>query len=419
MRAGPIVMEKAMFAAKCMKEDCSTKNSKIIVLVFSVFDTGILFVRPDVGFHEGLLTRTSKYSDRKGNDPHRPRNIENSEARQREALEIADTLLPMSKTGKQDNLGQLRGGGGTFESYLELEETPSPFSSQNDEIIAQGEPSVDDEEAHKSSSDTYGLDVVLSADVHEAVKEDPSTAEAAVAAAVERPATVIISQPLVNGGAKRVVVERTKVKFLDILSDGLESQDLEGINADEKKSWWISSHSTKLPERWNIGKASPAAKILPSNLSEDTKINLDVMKPQDGDENCKIHVMDLNLDLGPKVGARKCNLAFKRVWPFARHNWGIDGVTTLLPQDYQYSNEYWLAKAIRESSNFEPDASKADLIFVDNYCYHVAWLAYIHPLGNRNTTDPEPYMRKTLDKLVKSQRCECCISFLSQLSVVI
>ena len=38
------------------------------------------------------------------------------------------------------------------------------------------------------------------------------------------------------------------------------------------------------------------------------------------------------------------------------------------------------------------------------YCYHLAWLAYVHPLGNRNTTDPEPYMRKTLDKIVKSER---------------
>ena len=401
-------MKRAMFAAKCTKvSDLFTKS-----LFYLLLDTGILFVRPDVGFHEGLLTRATKY-DRKGNDPHRSRNIENSEARQREALEIADKLMPMPKTGKQDNLGQLSGGGGTFESQLELEETPYPFSSQNDESIAQSEPNVD--EYHQNSSNTDGSDVMLSADVHEAVKEDPSTAEAALAAAVERPATVIISQPLVNGGAKRVVVERTKVKFLEILSDGLESQDLEGIHADEKKSWWISSHNTKLPERWNIGKASPAAKMMPSHLSEDTKIHWDIMRPQDGDENCKIHVMDLNLDLGPKIGARKCNLAFKRVWPFARRNWGIDGVTTLQPQDYQYSNEYWLAKAIRESSYFEPDASKADLIFVDNYCYHVAWLAYIHPLGNRNTTDPEPYMRKTLDKLVKSQRWEYFVWFLSQI----
>jgi len=360
-------------------------------------------VRPDVGFHEGLLTRASK-SDRKSNGPHRPRNIENSEARQREALEIADNLLSMPKMGKQDSLGQLRGGGGTFETELELEETPYPISSQDDESNAN-EQNANNGHDQTSYSDINDLEKMLSADVHEAVKEDPSTAEAAVAAAVERPATVIISQPLVTGGTKRVVVERTKVKFLDILSDGLESQDLEGINADEQKSWWISSHNTKLPEKWNIGKASPAARMMPSNLSEDLR-NLDIMKPQEGDENCKIHVMDLNLDLGPKVGARKCNLAFKRVWPFSRRNWGIDGVTTLLAQDYQYSNEYWLAKAIRESGNFEPDASKADLIFVDNYCYHIAWLAYIHPLGNRNTTDPEPYMRKTLDKLVKSQRCE-------------
>ena len=332
-----------------------------------LFLIGILLVRPDV-VNSGDQLMAHKTS------PHKPRSTKNSEARQREALEIADTLHGQAPI---DSLGQLSGGGGTFPSS-NIDTAPG---FQND--IVSSEPLQTPDEIEKNT----GLDD----EAHAMVKEDPSAKQAAIAAAVERPEVVIVSQPLVNGGSRDIKVDKTKWTFLESLSKGLESEDLEGLERlSEKESWWLSDHGTGRLS-WKVRKAITRGSAPKPVITNE-------------DSSCRIHVLDVNTDVGPSVGARKCNLGFKRVWPFARNNWGIDGVGTLAPENYQYASEYWLSQAIRNSSMYEEDPSKADLIFVDMYCYHLAWLAYVHPLGNRNTTDPEPYMRKTLDKIVKSER---------------
>lgn len=350
-------------------------------MVSMLFLFGMLFVRPDVGFqdyvrHDDL--GKDNIGSRKHNDPHRPRNIENSEARQREALEIADTLNTEHLVN-QDSFGQLSGGGANFQSSSDL--------NSNDDVDLDERTVVD-----PPSSETG----VLSDEVHEAVKEDPSMKQAAIAAAIDRPETVVVSQPLVKGGSREITVDSSRVAFLESLSDGLESEDLEGWqNLSRDKSWWLPGSKSKR-KSWRIRRAvTRDPPVAPSDLAADSG---------NAAESCKIHVLDVNKDVGPEVRARNCNLNFKRIWPFSRRNWGIDGVGTLAPEDYQYASEYWLAQSIRSSSMYEENPDKADLIFVDMFCYHMAWLAYIHPLGNRNTTDPEPYMRKTLDKIVKSQR---------------
>lgn len=332
-----------------------------------LFLVGILLVRPDV------VNSGDQYMAQK-TSPHRARSNENSEARQREALEIADTLHGQDAI---DTLGQLSGGGGNFPSHNV--DTAPGFQDG----IVSNEP--------LQTPDEIRSNVALSEEAHEVVKEDPSAKQAAIAAAVERPEIVIVSQPLVKGGSRDIKVDKTRWNFLETLSKGLESEDLEGLDRlSEEESWWVSDHGAERLS-WQVRKA-----ITRGSAPKPVAMN-DV-------SSCKIHVLDVNEDVGPSVGARKCNLGFKRVWPFARHNWGIDGVETLAPESYQYASEYWLAQAIRNSSMYEKDPDKADLIFVDMYCYHLAWLAYVHPLGNRNTTDPEPYMRKSLDKIVKSER---------------
>lgn len=340
-----------------------------ITMLAALFLIGILLVRPDV------VNNGEQYTARK-TSPRRSRDIENSEARQREALEIADTLhdnMPL------DSLGQLSGGGGNFPS-ISVDTAPGYQDS-----VVSSEPLLTPDEIRKSSE--------LADKAHEVVSEDPSAKQAAIAAAVERPEIVIVSQPLVKGGSRDIKVDKTRWNFLESLSNGLESEELEGLEGlSSDESWWVSNHSTGLLS-WEVRRA-----ITRDSAPKPISINDDI------DESCKIHVLDVNKDVGPAVGARNCNLGFKRVWPFARHNWGIDGVDTLNPENYQYASEYWLSQAIKNSSMYEKDPAKADLVFVDMYCYHLAWLAYVHPLGNRNTTDPEPYMRKTLDKIVKSER---------------
>ena len=340
-------------------------------MLLIMFLTGMLLVRPEVGIdRQGTRFDTSSSMQ----NPHRARKIENSEARQREALEIADTLHGALQA---DALGQLSGGGGTVVNGMNNIDSEDDLEDDGDSIISN-EP-VNPPEIS-----------ILTKEVHDAVKEDPSTKQAAIAAAVEKPETITVSQPLVKGGVRDISVEKAKMVFLESLSDGLESEDMEGLkDIPEDKSWWTSDHTMKLTS-WDVRRA--------------INRNPPVKPASDEGEFCKIHVLDVNKELGPLIGARNCNLGFRRVWPFARRNWGIDGVDTLPPEHYQYATEYWLSQAIMNSSKYEDDPDKADLIFVDMYCYHMAWLAYIHPLGNRNTTDPEPYMRKALDRIVKSER---------------
>lgn len=347
----------------------------------------------------------TKLSSGNEGNPHRPRMIQNSEARQRETLEIVENIYLSPDKSTHDALSQLSSGGGSFQDAVDLKEKGTIKDNGGEENGAEYSNKIDNNqnEANQSVLKDPVLKI-LSTEAHNAVKDDPSTVAAAVAAAIERPETVVVVQPLVSGGSKEITVDRTRVQFLEAMSNGLESQEVDGIDSvPKKKAWWtISGGKRKLD--WSVKRiASPAARNLPSELKDEDAKGLVDNAPRDEPE-CKINILDVNTELGPKIKARQCNLGFKRVWPFARHNWGIDGVDTLPPEHYQYSSEYWLADAIKQSAFYEPDPEKADLIFVDNWCYHTAWLAYIHPLGNRNTTDPEPYMRRTLDKLVKSQR---------------
>lgn len=340
---------------------------------------GLLFVRPEVG---GDKERLRTDGNALSKDPHRPRVnvIANSEARQREALEIADRLQGATRhldplMGQMSSGGSVIGGG--TEKGIGTEGKKSAFLDG----IVQNVPVANGGNDNSLSLSDSTLDTI---------KEDPSATQAL--AAVERPETIVVSLPLTRGGMRDITVEKSRWIFLESLSKGLESEDLEGDFKPEEK-WWQSDHSLKLSS-WQVRRA----------ITRDAPSSFVVSPDEDTDAECKIHVLDVNAVVGPTVGARTCNLNYRRVWPFARNNWGIDGVGHLDPEHYQYASEYWLSKAIRESSMHEPDADKADIIFVDMYCYHLAWLAYIHPLGNRNTTDPEPYMRKTLDKIVKSER---------------
>ena len=341
----------------------------ILVLV------GMLFVRPDVGnASEQRVVNGIK------NDPHRPRVIANSEARQREALEIADRLQGATKH-LDPLMGQMSSGGSVIGERGDNKQNAKGGRNEFMDAIVSNEPiSVGGNgQAMRDSS-------------VEAVKEDPSATQA-LAAAVDRPETIVVSLPLSRGGTKDITVEKSRWTFLEGLSKGLESEDLEGLDAiPAEERWWVSDHNLTLSS-WQVRKA--ITRNAPATF---------LHSPDEDTGECKIHVLDVNTVVGPTVGARTCNLAYKRVWPFSRNNWGIDGVGHLDPEHYQYASEYWLAKAIKESSMYEADPEKADIVFVDMYCYHLAWLAYIHPLGNRNTTDPEPYMRKTLDKIVKSER---------------
>ena len=342
----------------------------ILVLV------GMLFVRPDVG----SAGQPRAFSGTE-NDPHRPRVIENSEARQREALEIADTL--QGATRHLDPLmGQTSSGGSVIrEAGDQIKNTQGDRSELMDGIVSNEPVSVGGFGQAPASDSSL-----------EAVKDDPSATQA-LAAAVERPETIVVSLHMSRGGMKDITVEKSRWTFLESLSKGLESEDLDGLeNFATDERWWVSDHNLTLSS-WQVRKA------ITRNAPEPL-----LQSPDKDRAECKIHVLDVNTVVGPTVGARTCNLSYKRVWPFSRNNWGIDGVGRLEPQHYQYASEYWLSKAIKESSMHEADPEKADIVFVDMYCYHLAWLAYIHPLGNRNTTDPEPYMRKTLDKIVKSAR---------------
>ena len=346
---------------------------------------GMLFVRPEAGVGGERLSRGHGGSNK---DPHRPRVIANSEARQREALEIADRL--QGATRHLDPLmGQMSSGGSVIGNTEKTGAVGDPSSFMDG--IVQNEPIVV-RRSDVLAGDSPGSSPSVSDSTLETIKEDPSATQA-LAAAVERPETIVVSLPLTRGGMRDIRVEKSRWTFLETLSKGLESEDVEGTFKPEEK-WWESDHSLTLSS-WEVRRAITRDVPTPLVASPDE---------QTDDGECRIHVLDVNKVVGPTVGARTCNLNYKRVWPFSRNNWGIDGVGHLDPEHYQYASEYWLAKAIRESSLHEPDADKADIIFVDMYCYHLAWLAYIHPLGNRNTTDPEPYMRKTLDKIVKSER---------------
>jgi hypothetical protein len=193
------------------------------------------------------------------------------------------------------------------------------------------------------------------------------------------------------------------------MSDGLESRDFES-DLPETQAWWSDMLDTDVGfRRSSLDPHQPtrrpiAALASTTSLREDRMSSSNTLRFSPQDDDCKIAILDVNEHIGPKIGARHCDLSNKRLWPFARHGYGIDGLEGLEPEYYQYSHEYWIVQAIRGSHRYVDNMKDADFIFVDMWCYHTAWLAYIHPLGSRSTSNPESYLRRSLSELLQLER---------------
>jgi hypothetical protein len=299
-------------------------------------------------------------------------NVENSEARQREALEIADRILHnqhtlSTTTPQQQQLGELVAGGG------------SVTSNPSDRLPAPGTP-----EQPPANAADHGSTLPV----------NPN-----------RKATATVTQVFGAGEVRELVVDAAKVSFLDVMSNGLESQELEP-SGPEHKEWWsnsISSDGERAQQPARVLSTRPTA-ALATAQSLAAAVEASNGAASDDDTQCTIAVLDVATDMARNINARQCELSYKRVWPFSRHRFGIDGVETLNPEDYQYSQEHWISQSIRNSSRYTTDIENADFVFVDMWCYHIEWLAYIHPLGNRNTTNPEPFVRRSLNAIVKMDK---------------
>ncbi len=332
--------------------------------------------------------------------------IENSEARQREALEIADTILQHEvqaglEAGGRARAGSvaLSAGGGSVTAaavpLLEDEAPAAPDDVPRAPDAQPGEPAAPAEPAEQQQ---------LQQQQQQQQPDEGNGGGGATAPAPPPPARgpVAVRVRLDGGRVREVQVPAARVAALDAMSDGLESEDFPAAG-DPAAAWWTglvagdAAGDAAAPAAGggrSAGAAAAAAAALARAEPPATA----------ADDQCRIHVLDVNLDLGPLFHARRCNLTYKRVWPFSRFRAGIDGAETLPPEHYQYSTEYWIAQAVRNSSRHEPDAAKADVVFVDMWCYHAAWLAYIHPLGATNTTNPEPYIRKAMATLLAMDR---------------
>ncbi len=340
--------------------------------------------------------------------------IENSEARQREALEIADTILQHEVQAGLEAGGRARagsvalsaGGGSVTAAAVPLLEDEAP-AAPDDAPRAPGAPPG--EPAAPAELDEQQQQ-------QQQQQPDEGGGGGAAAPAPPPPARgpVAVRVRLDGGRVREVQVPAARVAALDAMSDGLESEDFPAAG-DPAAAWWTGliaggdAGSAAAPAAGggrSAGAAAAAAAALARAEPPATA----------ADDQCRIAVLDVNLDLGPLFHARRCNLTYKRVWPFSRFRAGIDGAETLPPEHYQYSTEYWIAQAVRNSSRHEPDAAKADVVFVDMWCYHAAWLAYIHPLGATNTTNPEPYIRKAMATLLAMDRCAAFCLFHSSIS---
>lgn len=292
----------------------------------------------------------------------RQRQIANSELRQREALEIADLYLTgapkdgkLYQNRKGPSLVELTGGGGVVNAQNPQLEDPTQLSA-----------------APQSGNDSQPQPL---------------------------PETATITVQL-STGPRTMTVDYGKVTHLAAISEGLESEDILSSGSQPVEQWWSNVINKKgdVQEQGLAYSDGPSVALLTS-----ASLVPDVPQTNVNDQ-CKIYVLDVNTEVGPTFGARACNVSYKRVWPFSRYKYGIDGVLTLPPEHYQYAAEWWISQSIRNSSRHTTSMRDADFVFVDMWCYHTAWLAYIHPLGNRNTSNPEPYMRRSIDSLLAMDR---------------
>lgn len=178
---------------------------------------------------------------------------------------------------------------------------------------------------------------------------------------------------------------------------------------------------------------------------------------------CRLADAGQELEIGdPPNPAPMCEITDPKLWPFSGPGLGIDGrhEEGLLPADYQYSMEFWIAEvgaalaaalpfllpcraigagaehadahvcswprysvflmlaccvcfvragvqALRRSPAHRAESLEAaDFVFVDLWCYHLAWLSFLHPYGNpaRDRINPEPYLRQLVDAVAALPR---------------
>lgn len=211
-----------------------------------------------------------------------------------------------------------------------------------------------------------------------------------------------ITQILSSGISKTLLVDPSRYEFLEEISKGLKSEDLKS----SKKlagEWWSNVVSNdglfldpviRPPINNSAYKASLISFEKLNDLDSSTAAN----------NSCSIFVLDANMDVGPLAGSKTYDLDLKRMWPFAREGHGIDGFDAVPAKYHQAAMEYWLANSIRSSHRATSDIDTADAIFVDMWAYHMAWIAYTHPLGSRNMSNPEASIRRAIKYITKMDR---------------
>ncbi|PRW51030.1 Dihydrolipoyllysine-residue acetyltransferase component of pyruvate dehydrogenase complex [Chlorella sorokiniana] len=211
-----------------------------------------------------------------------------------------------------------------------------------------------------------------------------AAAQAAAAAAAQQ-----VQQAAAAGGA---VVQQEEDKWVN---------EPEPVGAAGVAAWYsniVAVTGERLP------KAEQKERDISASLA--TAVTFDESAVEDRPD-CKIAVLDVDKEWGHRWGAGTCDLRDPGQWPFAAAGRGIDGADSLAPEAYQYSQEHWLAQAIRNSSRFSPDVATADFVFVDLHCYHTAWMAWLHPLneaGRQAQPSPEYHIRRALAALQGMKR---------------
>ncbi|EFN56525.1 hypothetical protein CHLNCDRAFT_144148 [Chlorella variabilis] len=309
------------------------------------------------------------------------------------------------------------GGGGAAEAAADEDE----FSSLEDE----------DEDAHPSSEQqqqqqqrlvtttvkaTATSDAPLTVTISATQEMEGATAAAAAAAADEQgeeatsttttTTTITTTQPAAAAGTGAGAAQAAQQPAATAQQQQQQQQGAAGPEqedpAEAAASWWsdvVDPSGERLP------KAARRERDISASLA--TAVVFDESAVPDNPD-CKIAVMDVDQRWGEVYGAGNCDLADEKLWPFASMGRGIDGHNLLLPEQYQYSMEHWITKAIRNSSRYTDDTAAADFVFVDMGCYHTSWMAWLHPQneeGRKLVPSPEYYIKRSFTKLRGMARC--------------
>lgn len=232
---------------------------------------------------------------------------------------------------------------------------------------------------------------------------------------------VKVSQVFSNGEEKEVMTDIARFNFLESISEGLNSEDIVHEGSSSAGGWWsniISSNGTFLDPVLRPPINNSASFEAMQGLGSVATRNWEWNREEE-EENCKIYVMDVNSDIGPKVGSKYYDLSYKRIWPFGKQGQGIDGSRTLPAKYHQSALEYWIVKSIRSSNLSVDTLEDADIVFVDMWAYHMAWIAYMHPLGSRNMSNPEAAIRRAVKGIVQMDRYVCVRIYVCSLSLIV